>query len=291
MASLWWRFAASGAVPAKWYLGDLPIDRARHQFSDKKKLQLEIVSHCWRYNNLLTYQLSSLATFPPKKTQVTMTVFYAEEDLPTRKLLDFFSEVSVENVRWNWRPLTRQELFRRGIGRNLAARETRADWIWFTDCDLMFQENCLDALAERLSGADDVLVFPAIENTTSLLAEDDPMLAAGAKPQVLHVSSGNFNSHSRDRATGPLQITHGDVARACGYCENIALYQTPSNIWCKAHEDRAFRWLLGTQGKPIEIPGVFRIRHVHKGRYTGSTWKNQLRKFVRTLSAKLKGED
>ena len=42
--------------------------------------------------------------------------------------------------------------FRRGIGRNLAAKSTRADWIWFTDADIVFQEKCLDTLADLLQG-------------------------------------------------------------------------------------------------------------------------------------------
>ncbi|MGB0867860.1 MAG: glycosyltransferase family 2 protein, partial [Granulosicoccaceae bacterium] len=122
-------------------------------------------------------------------------------------------------------------------------------------------------------------------------AEDDPMLVAGAKPQVLAIGTDNFSSHTRDRATGPLQITHGDVARGAGYCECIALYQTPSEVWCKAHEDRAFRWLLQTQGTAIELPGVFRIRHLHKGRYTGNSVSNRWRSFVRQVASRLKGED
>lgn len=289
LASLWWRFAASGKVPARWYLKTLPAENQRAARTGK--LTVEIVSHCWKYSNLLAYQLSSLVLHPTEKLDVVMTVFYAEEDEQTVELLNYFGEQQVANVTWNWRPLTRKQLFRRGIGRNLAARETTADWIWFTDCDLVFHDDCLDQLADALQARQDALVFPAIENTTNMLAEDDPMLVAGAQPQVLAISTDSFTSHPRDRATGPLQITHGDVARSCGYCECIDLYQTPSEIWCKAHEDRAFRWLLETQGTAIELPGVFRIRHLHKGRYTGSSLSNRWRSLVRQFSSKLKGED
>ncbi len=288
LASIWWRFAASGRVPARWFMKSLPAEQDRA--ARRGELSLEIVSHCWNYSNLLAYQLSSLALSPPEKLTVMMTVFYCEEDQTTVDLLQYYGGIELKNVRWNWRKLTRKQLFRRGIGRNIAARETACDWIWFTDCDVVFHGNCLDALAEQLQGRQDALLFPAIENTTNMLAEDDPMLVAGAKPQVLAISTDNFNSHHRDRATGPLQITHGDVARSCGYCECIALYQTPSDTWCKAHEDRAFRWLLETQGTPIDVPGVFRIRHLHKGRYTGSSLSNRWRSLVRQVTSKLKGE-
>jgi hypothetical protein len=37
--------------------------------------------------------------------------------------------------------------------------------------------------------------------------------------------------------------------------------------WAKTYEDSAFRWLMGTDGTGLDVPGVHRIRHVHKGRY------------------------
>jgi len=98
-----------------------------------------------------------------------------------------------------------------------------------------------------------------------------------------------FSRFDKDRATGPLQITHGDIARAVGYCESLPYYQRPSATWCKAYEDRAFRWLLRTQGEPVDVPGVFRIRHVAKGRYTGSALNTGVRSGLRRAVAKLRG--
>ena len=103
--------------------------------------------------------------------------------------------------------------------------------------------------------------------------------------QLLDVETDKFTESIRTRATGPLQITHGDVARRCGYCECLALYQTPSETWCKAREDRAFRWLSRSQGTPLEIPGVYRIRHVFKGRYTGSQMSTGVRSRIRRFTS------
>ena len=80
--------------------------------------------------------------------------------------------------------------------------------------------------------------------------------------EVVDVDTSQFNEHKLSRATGPFQITHGDVARACGYCDVINYYQKPAAHWCKAYEDKAFRWLLGTDGTPLDIEGAYRIRHV-----------------------------
>lgn len=282
------RFAAGGWIPASWFLKKVPDENERA--AKTGTLHIEIVSHCWKYAHFLIYQLSSLVRFPPQNVHITMTVYYCSEDEHTVKLLNFFAGLQIPNVHWNWCELPRQALFRRAIGRNQAALKTKADWIWFTDCDLMFRDNCLDELANVLQGRRDVLVYPRVERCTSLLSNEDPMLAIDWQNlQVVDVDTTQFDEFRRSRATGPLQITHGDVARACGYCDSLSYYQRPSETWCKAYEDRAFRWLLRSQGTPLDIPGVYRIRHVFKGRYTGSALNTGVRSGIRRAVAKLKG--
>lgn len=282
------RLAASGLVPASWLLKELPGPEQRA--AREGRLHVEIVSHCWNYAHMLVYQLSSLVLFAPQNIDVTMTVYYGEEDGLTVALLDHFAGQNVPGVRWNWQKLPRQALFRRAIGRNMAAKTSTADWVWFTDCDVLFRDGCLDGLAAALQGRRDALVFPSSEYCTGLLPPEAPLLSPVMAPvQVLDVDPSLFSHFPRDRATGPLQITHGDVARAVGYCESLPYYQQPSDTWCKAYEDRAFRWLLRTQGEPIAVPGVYRIRHVAKGRYTGSKLNTGLRSGLRRLVARLKG--
>lgn len=280
-ALIWFfRIAASGAVPARCFERRLPP--VVHRRAKAGRIALEIVNHCWGYSHFLIYQLSSLVMFPPSRLSVTVTVFYCPEDRRTAALLAFFETLQVPGVHWNWRALPKEQLFRRAIGRNEAALATQADWVWFTDCDLLFREGCLDTLADRLQGRRDALVYPRQEYRTPLLASDDPLLVAGrGEPRVLDIDTARFAAHRPSRATGPLQIAHGDVCRACGYCDAISAYQQPSDRWCKAHEDRAFRWLLRSQGVPVDIPGVYRIRHVHKGRYTGGGASTKLRSRIR----------
>lgn len=280
------RLAAGGWLPARYFEPRLPA--AGERSAREGRLRLEIVSHCWRYAHLLVYQLSSLARFPPQDLDVTMTVYFCEEDGATSTLLDLFGDIDVTNVHWNWRPIPRASLFRRAIGRNEAALSTDADWIWFTDCDLMLTEGCLDALADALQGRTQALCYPATEYCTPLLTDEHPLLnpnLSGPLPldAVGTLDESDFTERRRDRATGPLQITHGDVARACGYCDALAFYQRPASTWQKAHEDRAFRWLLQTQGVPLQIPGVYRIRHAAKGRYSGNALLSWLRGRLRRL--------
>jgi hypothetical protein len=278
-----WRAAASGWLPARWFNRSLPP--AEQRAARTGRLTVEIVSHCWRYAHLQAYQLSSLVHCAPREVDVTMTVFHAPEDARTSALLEFFGSMHVPHVRWNWQALPKEHLFRRAIGRNLAARASTADWVWFTDCDLMFRHGCLDSLGALLQGRRDALVYPRVERVTDLLTDDDPLLRHEA-PALVDIDDAQFTAHHPTRATGPLQITHGDVARALGYCDPIAFYQQPELRWAKAHEDRAHRWLLQSQGTPLEIPGVYRIRHLRKGRYAEGSVVSEVRSGLRQAQEK-----
>ncbi|MEM9208240.1 MAG: glycosyltransferase family 2 protein, partial [Pseudomonadota bacterium] len=107
--------------------------------------------------------------------------------------------------------------------------------------------------------------------------------AGRAGPALLDIPIAAFTPYGgeRDKAKGPHQITHGDIARACGYCETIGLYQAPAERWRKTYEDRAFRWLIGTHGTPLDIPNVCQIRHIAKGRYRKDSSVSKLRAAIR----------
>lgn len=287
IAGLFYRIAVSGFLPVAWFRDVDPATVTKTKRSGK--LSLEIVSHCWQYGHFLTYQLSSLVNHRTDKLDVTMTVYYAGEDESVKRVLSFFEAIDVPGVTWNWQELPREQLFRRSIGRNLAALSTKADWIWFTDCDIIFHENCLDTLADELQDRDDALVFPRVGLGTSLLPDGDDILNAGREgPAIREIPIEDFEPYlgTRNKAKGPYQITHGDIARAGGYCRSIGLYQKPSAHWRKTYEDRAFRWLIGTQGTPLDVPGACQIRHIDKGRYKKNSFMSTIRAFVRKTEDK-----
>ena len=282
--NLFFRYA-DRIVPSKWFLPHVPPADQVTLYSGR--LSIEIVSHCWNYSHLLAYNLSSLVNHPPQDIDVTMTVFYCSEDQGTVDMLEYFSGFEVARIKWNWCQLTKGELLRRAIGRNKAALETKASWVWYIDCDLIFHQGCLDSLAKSLQGRCDALLYPQTEQITSLLEDENPMLNNGRKPDLIEIDPSQFHTRSIPRAVGAYQITHGDIARACGYCNNIRVYQTPTNHWRKTYEDRTYRWLLGTQGKAIEIPHIYRIRHIAKGRYKKGTLLSKIRMFTRTTESTL----
>lgn len=251
------------------------------------RLSLELVSHCWNYSHLLECQLGSLAAHPPANVDVTMTVYFSREDERTSRLLERAADQVVPGVTWQWRALPKEQLFRRSIGRNDAALRTAADWIWFTDCDVLFTEGCLDGLAAALQGRVDRLVYPSEESLTPLLP--DEAVFGSREPALRDAASAfDFVAVPVTRAKGPLQITHGDIARAAGYCQEISAYQRPEPSFAKCHEDTAFRWLLGTQGVPVDVAGVARIRHRSKGRYGGTSARGALRGWVRRVQEALR---
>jgi hypothetical protein len=274
------KYAVSGLVPIRHRYPRLKASPTPKQ----GRLSLEIVSHCWGYSHLQEYQLSSLVLNPPRGIDIIMTVYFSREDQNTLRLIEFFSALSVPGVSWQFRALPKEWLFRRSIGRNHAALNTKSDWIWFTDCDVIFAEGALDEMALALQTARSPLVFPRYQGVTGLLEEDQIRTEEQSAPRARPLPSDMiFEEELVNKATGPLQITHGDVARELGYCRDIAVYQVPEPVWQKCQEDRAFRWMLETSGEPIDVRGISRIRHIAKGRYTGSKADSRIRTTLRQL--------
>lgn len=284
LALIW--LAVSARLPARWFQAP-PPPRSRRA-ARTGRLHIEIVSHCWQYSHLLAYQLSSLVAHPPEDVVVTMTVFHSGEDEETVRLLEYFGGLEVPNVTWNWCCRDKETLFRRAIGRNESALASNADWVWFIDCDVILREGCLDALGRELQGRRDSLVYPTHEFVSPVYEPGDPALEAAREPGRVDIEPGDFKRRGYTRAVGAMQITHGDVGRACGYCRDIGVFQQPTDRFAKAREDRAFRWVLGSEGVPVEVPGIYRIRHQAKGRYHEGGVHSRLRTQVRKVQLRLR---
>jgi len=230
-------------------------------------MKLEIVSHCWNYSRLLTYQLSSLVLYPPRATCVTMTVFLTQEDMATVRIVEYFTKIPVPpNIAIRSWYLPMERLVIRGIGRNLAGLATDADWVWFADCDYVFGPDALDALASCVRGTDTPLAFPrTVFGSRSHAEGDEAILKASGEPRPQAVRFEDFLPQRMSRAIGGIQICRGDVARQRGYLKDAAFQQITFPRWRRTREDAWFRRDLGTRGEPIHLPCVFRIRHSHRG--------------------------
>ena len=108
-SGLFYRFAASGALPASWFRDVNPAGVVRTKRTGR--LSLEIVTHCWQYSHFLIYQLSSLVNHRTDKLDVTMTVYHAPGDESVLRVLRFFGDIDVPGVSWSWRPVAQGAAF------------------------------------------------------------------------------------------------------------------------------------------------------------------------------------
>jgi hypothetical protein len=194
-----------------------------------------------------------------------MTVFFANEDRSTKEVLDFFGAMDAPRIRWNWCCLPKERVFRRSFGRNQAALATTADWVWFADVDMCFRGNCLDELASHPCGQSAPLVYPRmIRISHSHEAGESALDRVASGPALIDIDPTEFVPWRYDRAIGGVQIVLGDVARSRGYCNGRRrLLKVPSSFGGFS-DDIAFRRSLGTEGTPIDLDGVYRIRHVNR---------------------------
>lgn len=232
--------------------------------------KIELVTHCFRYSRVLNYQLASIKANPPESAQVTVTIFGAEDDKPTRDVIRYWWEqckslwpdVMIRPIQILPLPL----LLRRAIGRNYAALNTKADLVWFLDCDLVFGPGCLETLA-TIDLPDDKLFYPRttlIQNTHAL--GDEYALRAAAGPGIYPFNPADFHPEQH-RGIGGAQIVPGDVAREYGYCRDDPKRLAPvtDGQWKVTRGDVTFRKILGTKGSPIDLPNLYRIRQTREG--------------------------
>lgn len=229
-------------------------------------MRIQTVAHLWRYSRLACYHLSSLLLAPPT-VKVQVTIYRADCDAQAAAACLFFGprlrDVGVdldEQVR------SRELVCRRGILRNEAAKHTTADWVWFCDIDTVFGPGCVDTLPPLLAGvpADCPLVYPEAVWATTQDA-GDRLINALDGPTVAEVPIAGLQRMGYSKAIGGAQIVRGDVARAKGYCPDHKRAQRPAINWVRTHEDVHFRRLLGTDGVPIPLANLLRIRHTRRG--------------------------
>ena len=230
---------------------------------------IEIVTHAWagrytHYAYALDYQLSSLVLHPSKHLSSVVVCCNGEDKL-VNDILRFFSSRLPLSVMIMELP----ELGRRSIGRNRAALNTSADIIWFTDCDHIFHEGCLDHVA-NVSWPD---WAPMVFASRIMIHRDwmtgDVALAKAVRPKLLDIDPSEFIPMKYNRAIGGVQIVQGNYAREHGYLRDSPRWQSPytglrgfDSCTC----DKAFRRFIQERPEcnsiiPVNIPGLYRLRH------------------------------
>lgn len=231
---------------------------------------IRIVTHCYaeklpQYGIFLRYHLRSLAAI--KDVDVRVTVVCCPDDYQATWALNWFVQkhrlFPLQRVH-----LPRERLFRRAIGRNLAALGSDEDLVWFCDVDYVFSSSCLAMLFGVWESLDPkpAMVYPGtikIHNTHALgdaLVRDFDGIDTTIDPT-------DFKDHRFNRAIGGVQIIDGQIAKL-GYL-NATKWQKPvdpSIPFPEFRDDIAYRnWAKAIRGiKRIEFDGVYRLRHSAK---------------------------
>ncbi len=248
-------------------------------------MKIDIVSHCYamkyeHYSAALDFQLSSFVFHPPKDCQVTATICYCPRDTLTQKVIDWFSLHTSLALRLIH--LDPSRLGRRAIGRNLAAKGTQADIVWFADVDQVYDEGCLDRLAAMEWADDTVMIYPkdikihrnhaigdvALNRARSTWDGDHRIAVEGEIGYLIEVDKNDFIDKHYSTAIGGVQIIKGFFARAYGYLDNHPKWQKPTDgsfAACKC--DVAYRKFCKRLGKVVgvDLPGMYRLRHSQAG--------------------------
>ncbi|MCP4540263.1 MAG: glycosyltransferase family 2 protein [Chloroflexi bacterium] len=246
-------------------------------------MRLEIITHCYRYSRVLTYQLSSLVLNPPP-FDVVVSVLHSTEDVATSNLLTHFDREyrkRHKGVIVNRVPYLKNELgslLRREIGRNMMAQHTLADIVWFADADYVFGPGCLEALGNAPAFENDVIYHPREVqiNKTHALGDEYAVNGSGVIPaawgggiMIRDINPDDFMPKRHNFAIGGLQIVTGNTARKHGYCPDDKKLQSPADTWQDTKGDFRYRKIIQKareeSGKPpvdgrIDLPNLYRIR-------------------------------
>lgn len=234
--------------------------------------KIHIVSHVYavelpQYAVFLRAQLSSLVLNKPD-VGFRITICLSADDDRSMSVVNELKAFLDEGL--DVLKLSKGELFRRCIGRNIVARSTECDLIWYTDVDHLFGRGCLDHLWSIWSGIekDVIMVWPR-----EILVQHDLEKAdlfwrwyVDSKDVFIGPDYSDFRPKTYYKAIGGVQIVRGDFARKHGYIKDNKRWQSPvdpSKPFPSFRDDVKFRRFCESVGIviPIDLKGLYRLRH------------------------------
>ncbi len=221
---------------------------------------LEICVHCVGkfYPHLLSYQLTSLIG-----QDVTVSVI-SNEDMSKGSAFDVVNFFAADIPGLTWYGLKGNEAMRRAIGRNLIAKKTKANLVWFCDVDHLFfspVEKIRKSIA--LTPKEATLLYPKIVFGTKTHQVGEDMIKRIDPPCIANSMKEDEFTPNRIRfAIGGLQIVRQSWCHEHGYLDGTKWQDVPNaNEWQETRDDVAFRKSVPGPHMAIDIPGIYRIRH------------------------------
>ena len=234
-------------------------------------MSIQLVTHVYakvlpQYSIFLRAQLTSLL-----RSQFDdftgITVCYTHDDQRVVDVLDYFDPL-FDGLLIR-RPMSEPYLFRRSIGRNMAALNCSADILWATDIDHVFGPDCLRDLQTQWDQLDEKpsLAYTGEIQIQAAHSQGDQFVAEHVADRgLLGIEGLQFIKKKYLQPVGGVHILNGDFARRHGYLRDISKWQRPEidqKPFRCFRDDRAFVKYCRTNGstKRIQVPGIFRLRH------------------------------
>jgi hypothetical protein len=151
-----------------------------------------------------------------------------------------------------------QSVYQRPIGRNLAAKSSKADVVWFTDADYVFGDGCLNAVWVP---QDDGIYHPEHEYRTTRKTKVDMielLQKDNSDASLVRISPSQFVLTDIKRAVGGVQIVSGDTARKNGYLPGDKKWQKPLQQYNRDDGSAFWRNQFSKFGT-MDTPNLFRI--------------------------------
>jgi hypothetical protein len=194
-----------------------------------------------------------------------MTVISITGDSDVECVLDYFHKIRLPWITWNFISMSADLVYQRPIGRNIAAKASKADVIWFTDCDYVFGNDSLDALCQFPD--DNGIYCPEIvwrrdkqhrtqkvlSNVINAIIKDNRII-----PQVIDIDRSYFVKAPMEKAVGGVQIVSGNTARKIGYLPEYPEWQKPLKEYNRDDGSAFWRQRFKKLGK-LNIPNIYRF--------------------------------
>jgi hypothetical protein len=210
-----------------------------------------------------------LVLHKPEKCNVRVTVLTVNEDQGTHNVIDWGSKAGIDIQVFLMEP---HQIGRRSIGRNWASLLTKANFVWFSDCDQVYRDGVLDKLVELTWPEEAVMIFPQHIHISTKRTGNKILRAVGALPHQIDIDLSQFYVRKYFRAIGGVQIVKGDFAREHGYLNGYPRWEKPTDgTFQRCHCDIAYRKACLKHGSivPVDLPGMYRIQHSIKGKNKG----------------------
>ena len=235
----------------------------------KDKLTIEICIHCYHYQHRLCWMLSSILQQKGDVPNIIVNISYAPNngDPITEEVCKFFREQGL-NIKET--VVLEKEASNRAIARNKQVAETTADWILFSDSDMVYDPELFSDLQQQLKTnlRTETRVMGGDRHSMDInfcvkFFEEDATVYPCVIPNVADITSKWPLRWVTGKGTAPGNFQLANV-KAIQIIRGGKYTERTGDVWRRTKSDRAFR--VGQGGRVrIEIKKQFHLNHDRGG--------------------------